>query len=125
MTIDELSEAWNELRNAALGRGTKPVVSAELAQRVGADYDAWRDALQNNQWPTDDAFASVTASRWVDRYRELLELVEGEGVKPARALPKNFIERFADGVQTSFIIAGIALAVAVAAPFVARGFRKR
>lgn len=46
--LELLSGYWNALRNAALGRSTRPRVSADLADTIAADhlsYHEWRDAL--------------------------------------------------------------------------------
>lgn len=40
--IDTLTDKWNELRNAALGRGLKPNVSEGMAVVVGRGFDAFR-----------------------------------------------------------------------------------
>lgn len=124
MTLDDLSKAWNELRNAALGQGLQPKVSKGLATHVGEEYVAWRDAYQNDQWPTDDMAASLTAGRWVDRYRELLQAVEAEGVRPGYTLPKNPIEQLEGALGTAAALAGLVLAIGLSVPFLAWAMRK-
>lgn len=46
--LQMLDDQMNELRNAALGRGVKPLVGPQLAQRVAdewAMYRKWRETL--------------------------------------------------------------------------------
>ena len=91
MTEDELADAWNALRNSALGRGTEPNVSPELAERVSVMYERWRKAHMEPGKP----FAGPTWYwRWIGRYRELLAAVEAEGAAPAvdQQLPESDME---------------------------------
>lgn len=111
MTITELSAAWNDLRNAALGRGTKPNVSAALAARVGSEYDAWRAYFETAP-PTEDAdMPAVTLQGdWLNRYRVLVAAVQSEGVSVA-ALPKDASERALDSAKEGIATLGTALQV--------------
>lgn len=127
MTLAELSSAWNVLRNAALGRGTTPKVSARLGEHVGIEYEAWR-AWLSEQGALEDWVPSVTASSWVDRYRALWKLVDKEGKAPASTLmlEKTPLESAADAAKhagegagklieaTAGWVQGVAIAVAAA-----------
>lgn len=61
--LDLLTEQWDGVRNAALGRGVNPLVSAALADSVANDWAAfhsWRDTLGG--W--------TLTSSWVDELTE-------------------------------------------------------
>jgi hypothetical protein len=96
MTIDELSTAWNNLRNAALGRGVVPVVSQPLADEVGTAYEEWRAHLADKSaaalllpiTPT-----SIVEDVWVQRYRDLVAKVNGENVAVKDVLGQTFAEK--------------------------------
>lgn len=91
MTLDDLSEAWNELRNAALGRGTAPIVPAPLAADVARQYGQWRawHAAQDALVMPHDIADGV---RWIQKYRKLLSRVSSAGAQPAKVLPRGGIE---------------------------------
>ncbi len=44
--VQRLSDYWNQLRNAALGRGLAPNVSPVLATLIGEQYEKWRVWLE-------------------------------------------------------------------------------
>ncbi len=90
MTLTELSDAWNELRNATLGRSTTPVVSAQLAERIGNTYERWRTWLAS-AGPMQDIAADLTAAGWLNEYRSLVVAAKTEGVS-VNALPATFGE---------------------------------
>ncbi len=83
-TLNRLSAAWNELYNAAWGRGVgKPLVSAELAEQVAANYEHFRDwadakstglfsTFVNQYWYTDEAAV------WENLRRSLASQVTAE-----------------------------------------------
>lgn len=124
MTVNELSEAWNQLRNAALGRGTKPNVSPDLAGRVAREYERWR-AWRADADPTDDLMASLTARAWVDRYRKILAAVqrEGKGPKPENVLAVTPVEAAmaaADRLEKSIAWGMVGTGVAIALFILAR-----
>jgi hypothetical protein len=114
MTLAELSDAWNSLRNAVLGQGTTPPknVKPETATKIGNYYDRWR------QWYSDagvtaDMAASVSASQWVDLYREAVKLAQADGVDvPAQLLPTALEQATAAAQSTG---KGIMLAAAIVA----------
>lgn len=111
-TLGQLSDAWNALRNAALGRGTTPLVSASLAAAVGTDYESFRSWLAAKgpavdlqaQFTFDDATAG-----WVDRYESLAVLVTNE---TGKQLPATPIPALQQGVRTAITIAAPPLAIA-------------
>lgn len=70
-TIDSLNAQWNELRNAALGRGVTPLVTPELAKEVADQWDSWR-VLRSSR------FTAGQLNEWVLRYNDLRERVDNE-----------------------------------------------
>ena len=95
-TINDLSSAWNALRNAALGRGTKPLVSPALATEVGSAYDAWRAWLAA-QGPGLDLGSQITygseAEAFVRKYMALAGRVASETGKTLPDAPVPPVER--------------------------------
>ena len=111
MTLEELSEAWNQLRNAALGRGITPLVSQALAAKVAERYAAWRE------YYTDPDFvqfgpADLSASSWVTEYRTLAARVKAEGIKLTYELPTTLPEHAGvvmDKLGLAAIVVGVPL----------------
>jgi hypothetical protein len=97
VTLNELSNAWNDLRNAALGRGTTPQVPAPLAAKVGREWTAFRRWLAE-QGVLEDIFASAVSQAWVQRYRVLLAQVRAAGapVETDLALEQTPLELLKD-----------------------------
>lgn len=91
MNLQELSDAFNALRNDALGRGTQPLVSAALATKVGNTVDRFKNYLSGAS-VLDDITADATAHGWVDEYRSLATAVKAEGIKLTAPLPTTFGE---------------------------------
>jgi NAD-specific glutamate dehydrogenase len=121
VTLIELSAAYNDLRNATLGRGVKPLVSAALAERVGVAYEKWR-AYYGSAGVQADLAASVTASEYVDAYRALVDAAASEGVK-VNALPTTPFEKGKVAIEiTGFGALAVAAAV-IGLFYVARGSR--
>lgn len=122
MTIEELSRAWNELRTAALGRsGLETHVSPALAQRIRQAYERYHAAVKDAPILADVA-PSVSASRWVELYRELAAEVAREGRPvPPDTLPTTAAEAVADtaravgtgGLSALWALAVVALAYVV------------
>lgn len=80
--LTEFANAWNELRNAIMGRGTeKPEgVPLELYTKMGNTYERWRAYLA--AVPLDMAVLPVKAlSDWVLEYRELADEASKLGLK--------------------------------------------
>lgn len=105
MKVDELAKAWNDLANAALGRGTTPNVPPKLAGEVRREYDAWRAALADEH-PFADVFASISTREWVRRYRALRAKVvaakagpSGKRAKPGVNLEKTPLETTLDALD--------------------------
>ena len=121
MTLTELSAAWNDLRNATLGRTAKPLVSATLANRIGVEWERWR-VYYEHAGVTADLAASVAASEYVDAYRQLVDAAAAEGVK-VNALPETNYEKARMGVQIG-AFGALAIAAAVVGIFlIARATR--
>lgn len=106
MTLAELSQAWNDLRNAALGRGLNPNVKPATAELIGNAYERWR-AWYQKAGVSDDMVASVSAAPMVELYRKTLALAKAEGVKVAE-LEQTPVERAkpAIGEVKTMVIAG-------------------
>lgn len=125
MTLAELATAWNDLRNAALGRGTSPRVPRELADRVGKRYEAFRQWYES-AWSLEDWVPSVTAAQSVRDFRALADEVRAAG-RPVADLPATPIEQgqraFVAVVDTAETIGrwvlGLALAIGGAAGVIA------
>lgn len=98
MTSQELSDAWNELRNAALGRGTSPRVSPALARVVAREYEKWRRELHASPWKGDDPPPWVWEQ--VATYRKVFAKVKAEGKAPKKELPQTPLERVGRGLET-------------------------
>lgn len=92
MNLDELSEAWNTLRNDALGQGVVPNVGPALAKEVAREYAAWRKALKHMP-AAADMMASVYTRGWVTKFRRLRAKVKSSGVKVTAKLPQTPFEQ--------------------------------
>jgi hypothetical protein len=100
VTLAELSSAWNGLRNAAWGRGTTPLVSRALADRIGSEWDRFR-AWYETQGSIEDWVPSVTANQWVERYRTLWDQLKKEGKAPASTLSLTWTEQAANAAAAT------------------------
>ncbi len=96
MTLQELADAWNLLRNGALGRGTRPLVSPELADEVARSYAEFRRWLQQ-QGPLSELVPEVTATPWIALQRELAAKVRAQG-QYAPDIVRSPIERATESV---------------------------
>ncbi len=114
MTLDELSAAWNDLRNAALGRGLAPNVPPALAANVDRQYKAWRKALIHMP-AAADMLASAYTRDWVSKYRRLLARVQKAGAGPQNVLPTTPFELSTDALTVFSRNVAIGLGVAGAA----------
>lgn len=129
MKLQELSDAYNALRNDALGRGTQPLVSPALALRVGNTYDRFKAWLAT-AGVIDDMLADATAHGWVDEYRALASAVLAEGVKISAPMPTTFGEVVAKTAASAagFGQALLIVAAAIGLPLIfvlAGGARRR
>jgi hypothetical protein len=117
MTLGELSEAWNALRNAAWGRGSTPTIEDHaLANDVAEGWKAWRRYYEKAGF-TDDFLPSVAASEWVDRYRALAARMADAGHPQlaAVALPKTPFEQAASAVKWGVgLLVGLSVATLLA-----------
>jgi hypothetical protein len=86
--VNMLTAAWNELRNYALGKGTKPLVSATVAELVGRRYEEWRAALAG-MGPMDTMLVTAQADEvtvhWWRTFNAVREVVDAD--KPGAPLP--------------------------------------
>jgi hypothetical protein len=89
---DALNENFNQLRNAAFGRGAVPLVPAAVAATVQATVDAWRvrrAAAIAAPWPTEEY------GQWSGRANALREAISNAGGTPPAAFtpPASLLER--------------------------------
>lgn len=117
-TVQKLSDAWNKLRNAALGRGTQlPAgMSSELADEVGQTYEQWREWLEE-QGALGEMQREITllgeGREWADRYEQLAaEVTRATGVVLPMA-PSSPLEQVAEQVSVKLAPAALALFVGV------------
>lgn len=134
-TVGKLSEAWNALRNAALGRGVElPAgMNSELSDEVGTAYEGWRAWLQE-QGPLSEAQREITlagaAGEWADRYEVLAaKVTAATGVK-LPAVPTTPVERAAEQAGAvlrpwaSLVVFGVGVTIGVALLRSMRGARR-
>lgn len=122
MTLGELSNAWNELRNAVLGRGTQPSagVKPTTATTIGNYYERWRKYYES-AGIADDMVPSATAAEWVTLYRDGVRLAKADGLVLAFELGATPIERTAAAAQAAVTGVGNGLffvAAAISVPLV-------
>lgn len=116
MTLQELSDAYNALRNDALGRGLTPNVPAALASKVGNTFDRFKAWLAN-AGPLTDVVADAVALPWVNEYRGLATEVQAAGVKLSAPLPTTLGETVVStasnvatfGKHLAFVLAAVAI----------------
>jgi hypothetical protein len=102
--LTEFSNAWNDLRNAVVGRGTeKPAnVPQELYAKVSNTYDRWRTYLQSLP-AVLQVFPLQPISDWVLEYRDLATEAQKAGLT-FNVLPVSWLESVkatATDVQTT------------------------
>lgn len=112
MKLQELSDAFNALRNDAIGRGTAPLASAALAAKVGNVYERFRVYLAN-AGVLDDVFADVTALGWVKQYQALAAELQAEGKLKTAPTGLNFATKLQD-ITTDVADAATAVATGLA-----------
>lgn len=78
-TNESLNRLMNRLRNQALGRGTTPLVSPELAKEVGDAWEFWRVARNST-------ISQADLQNWVHHYNWLRAAVNAE--RPEAKLPE-------------------------------------
>lgn len=122
VTLNDLAEAWNQLRNAALGRSTTPLVNAALATEVADAYEAFR-AWLGEQGPIESMIETPTARAWLERHNELRAQVALEAPAP-EPLPETLGESMAEATEralrdmgssgaTALFLAGLGVAFVV------------
>lgn len=120
MTLQQLSDRWNELAVAGLGRGSGAPVDGALAMRVRTQYEAFRAWLVS-QGPLDELRERVLASddgaRWVRSYNELRELVaaQGRAVPDELAVPRGLAGEAFDLAKSVVFVAAFGAAAALVA----------
>lgn len=92
MTLDEISEAWNTLRNDVYGRGLASKLPPALAADFDRQYSAWRKALIHMP-AAADMMASAYARKWVTKYRALKARVQKSGLPVTASLPQTPFEQ--------------------------------
>jgi hypothetical protein len=93
MTLAELSTAWNDLRNAALGQGLVPNVKPVTATKIGNYYERWR-AWYATAGAMSDLVPDATAAQWLSLYRDAAKLALADGAK-FTVLEQQPLERLA------------------------------
>lgn len=120
MTLQELSDAWNELANAGLGRGTRAPVDAALAAEVKSAYERFREWLAD-LGPFDEIrerlVSSDASAWWVAKHNALRAKIarQGRAVPDALAVPSSIFDDVASGSRHAFIglaVFGVGLAAA-------------
>lgn len=94
MNTAELSEAWNSLRNAALGKTTTPNVKPALARLVAREYEAWRRQLFASPWKGDPMPPWIWDQ--VATYRRVLAKVKAAGIRPKKTLAPTTLEELGE-----------------------------
>jgi hypothetical protein len=117
MTLDELGQAWNDLRNAAIGRSVKPIVKPATAKLIGDAYERWR-RWYNSATVGGDLITSVSASPMIELYRKCAALAKAEGVKFIE-LEQTPMERLTPAPTTTEYLRTMIVAVSVAVSMVA------
>jgi hypothetical protein len=91
LTLNDLLQAWNELRNAVMGRGIAkpPNVSQRLYDATGEEYLAFRKWLSEKPALVQVMFEITGAPDYIERYRLVFEMARREGinVKPPPHMP--------------------------------------
>jgi hypothetical protein len=82
LTLDDLLTAWNELRNAVMGRGVgKPAhVSQLLYDTTGKEYIAFREWLASKPALLQVLQEIFGAPEHIERYRNVVALARREGI---------------------------------------------
>lgn len=97
-TVQQLSNAWNALRSAAVGRGMSlpDGMSSELSDEVARSWEEWRAWLAE-QGPLAEAQREITllgeGREWADRYDALAEQVTAATGKSLPSSPSSPIEQ--------------------------------
>lgn len=117
-----LSDYWNQLRNAALGRGLSPNVSPVLATLVGEQYEKWRTWLESqgaldsivNALPfTDEELAMQTRQYNAARTAVSTELPDSS--LPPALQEGTALEHAAEAVEKAAGKAAVVLGLGIAA----------
>jgi hypothetical protein len=113
MNLTELTNAWNQLRNAALGRGTAPSVAPALAAVVGVRYERFREELGRAH--VEAEYLGLPA--WVyAEYNDTLRRVRAAlpdaelPPEPAEGPVDAALDKLSDGVATVAVAAAAYLA---------------
>lgn len=101
-TLVEVNDAWNDLRNAAQGRGVVPVVPAGLNARVQASYADWRAYYEAIGPLSEPLVPSVELAREISAYRALAKEVKAAGAVLAAELPATPLEQVARAASNTF-----------------------
>lgn len=121
MTLAEISEAWQALRTAILGRsGLDTKASPELRASFQASYAKWLEWYESADAMEHLKGSAGEASRYVDSLREITEQAASEGLKPTVVLPATPLEMLGSVFRKlgwaaggAAALAGLALVVAL------------
>lgn len=110
--LDEVQATWNAVRNAALGRGVRPLVSPALAEYVASEaeaFRAWRESLGGftltSSWL--DELADWTRRANVARAKVAAELQAKPAPAGSPALPATLTEWHETAPQIATTIASV------------------
>lgn len=99
--IEELTRYWDEVSNAARGRGTQPIVSAKLADEVAAfheDFLAWREHVSGLSFAP---YVEDDVRKWRSAADHFAAAIRGEGHQAPTLdpWPAPVLERVEDAVK--------------------------
>jgi hypothetical protein len=103
--LEALSRYWNALRNAALGRSTRPLVSDALADHVASEhlgYHAWRDSLPAGMLTGITVSWADDLRDWTRRANEVRASIRVE--RPDLLLPAPLAE-YSEGLPAQVTVA--------------------
>ena len=117
-TLQQLSDSWNALRNAALGRGVDPLVPPGLASSVGDNYEQFREwvaALGPFDAVRESVLTSEEALGWIEQYNALRLAVQAAGrpVPAALTASRGILGDVAHTVQSIALIVAVGAGVAL------------
>ena len=117
MTLNDLNDRWNELKNAVIGRDGKPTIpDVKLANEIARWSARWR-VWWTAQGPTSDLVPSIAAANYIEVLRQLQARAASAGVlDKSEVLPETVPETITSAiVAIPKIVIGVSLALAVAA----------
>jgi hypothetical protein len=118
VTLQQLSDAWNALRNAAQGRGVVAPAPAELAAEVAREHEAFR-AWVLALGPFDtiklELVNGAELEHWVKLYNALRARVAAVGIVVPAELsePRSALGELGDTARTALWVAALGAGLAI------------